>query len=226
MAKKKKFQETTIQNYYDLKTDKVDELVAALKGENFDDGDISMNISDCTGADDASTVTRFGRQKKFDPYKVDFLSKIPVWVKALFVKWWFAGAVCWFILMGVVGIDELDQMIICGVVTGMVTDILVNPLFRYMESDRKEYNPYIMFPFPFKAFWTFFTNIIYYTAVILTVNLCYTGISMLFGIQSAWVEPLLFGVFVVAADMAFIGVKDGIVYLVKKIRNRERTENV
>ena len=45
MAKKKKIQETTIENYYDLKIDKVDELVAALK----DDGgaaneDISFDI--------------------------------------------------------------------------------------------------------------------------------------------------------------------------------------
>ena len=31
--KKKKIQETTIENYYDLKIDKVDELVAALKAE-------------------------------------------------------------------------------------------------------------------------------------------------------------------------------------------------
>ena len=36
MAKKnKKFKETTIENYYDLKIDKVDELVAALKGDDF-----------------------------------------------------------------------------------------------------------------------------------------------------------------------------------------------
>ena len=35
MAKKnKKVRETSIENYYDLKLDKVDELVAALKGES------------------------------------------------------------------------------------------------------------------------------------------------------------------------------------------------
>ena len=39
-------------------------------------------------------------------------------------------------------------------------------------------------------------------------------------------EPLLFGVFAVAVDMIFIGVKDGIVYLVKKLKNKERTADV
>ena len=51
MAKKKnKIRESTIENYYDLKVDKVDELVAALKEEPpADSNDLSMFISDCTG---------------------------------------------------------------------------------------------------------------------------------------------------------------------------------
>ena len=43
MAKKKKIKETTIEDFYDLKIDKVDELVAALKGEDTSEfGDVSM----------------------------------------------------------------------------------------------------------------------------------------------------------------------------------------
>ncbi len=87
MAKKKKIQETTIENYYDLKIDKVDELVAALK----DDGgaaneDISFDIYECTGVDDPKNVKRNGKQKQFDPYKTDFLGRVPAWLKALLVK--------------------------------------------------------------------------------------------------------------------------------------------
>ena len=48
MAKKKKIKETTIEDFYDLKIDKVDELVAALKGEDTSEfGDVSMKISAC-----------------------------------------------------------------------------------------------------------------------------------------------------------------------------------
>ncbi len=38
------------------------------------------------------------------------------------------------------------------------------------------------------------------------------------------VEPLLFGVFAVIIDMIFIGIKDGIVILIKKRKNAKKEE--
>lgn len=221
MAKKnKKVRETSIENYYDLKLDKVDELVAALKGESTEEfGEVSMKISDCTdGASDG--------KKEFDPYKTDWLGKIPVWIKALFIKWWFAGVLCYFVNMGL-GIyitNDLDRFMLSGIVMGLMVELLVNPLFRFLETDKREFDKYTMFPFPFKAFWTFFTNIIYYVPVTFGVNLCYLVINKY--MFSLGMEPLLFGVFAVAVDMIFIGIKDGIVYLVKKLKNKERTADV
>ncbi|MDE6597099.1 MAG: hypothetical protein K2K60_00490 [Clostridia bacterium] len=235
MAKKnKKFKETTIENYYDLKIDKVDELVAALKGDDFEDSEsVSMNISDCTGETNDAYLTRRGKQKQFDPYKIDKFSRIPAWIKALFIKWWFAGMVCYFVKMGINISDPLDSIVLCGAVLGLIVDVLVNPLFRYMESDRKEYNAYMMFPFPFKQFWTFFTNILYYVLVLAFVNGCYLGLNELINLIKGTtqqlhigVEPLLFAVFAVAVDMAFIGIKDGIVYLVKKSKSKKKEGEV
>lgn len=229
MAKKdKKNQESTIENYYDLKVDKVDELVAALKGEDTtlqDDINYAMNAS--MGVNDPKNVTRFGKEKEFDPYKTDFLSKIPVWVKALFVKFWFAGATCYFIMMGIMYSTGLDAVVITGAVLGIIVDMLVNPTLRYLETDRKEYNAYMMFPFPFKAFWTFFANIFYYILVVGLVGLIYFGIGSSAGPASEGllpfgVEPLLFGVFCVIVDMAFIGIKDGAVALVRHLKNRKK----
>ena len=201
MSKKKKpVRETTIENYYDLKVDKVDELVAALKGEApRDDNDLTMFIS--------------------------------VWLKAIFIKWWFAGAVCYFILVGLQNVikDPLDMIAFTGITLGLVVEVLVNPLFRYLERGDKEYAPYMMFPFPFKAYWTFFTNIIYYVLVAACVNGLYLAMNLainaLNGTQAiAGVEPLLFGVFFVVADMLFIGIKDLAVYLVG--RNAKERANV
>lgn len=234
MAKKKKIQETTIENYYDLKVDKVDELVAALKDELPPEksDDLSMFISDCTGIDEPSSYTKYGRKKEFDPYKVDFLGRIPAWIKAFFVKWWFAGAVCYFVMWGV-GLIGLDGIIVSGAVLGLVTEILVNPLLRFMERGSREYDAYMMFPFPFKAYWTFFTNILYYIAVIALVNGLYFGmnelINLINGTQGTiplGVEPLVFGTFCLIADMALIGIKDLIVYLVKKSRKKEELAGV
>lgn len=234
MAKKKnKIRESTIENYYDLKVDKVDELVAALKEEPpADSNDLSMFISDCTGVDSPENYTRTGKKKQFDPYKIDFLGRIPAWIKAFFVKWWFAGAVCYFIMWGLQNYvsDPLDLIVLTGVILGLVVEILVNPLLRYMERGEREYDNYIMFPFPFKAYWTFFTNVIYYVLVAACVNLCYFGLNELINAVSGTqgitgVEPLLFGTFCVIADMVFIGIKDLAVYLVKRSK-KEKTPDV
>lgn len=224
MAKKnKKIQETTIENYYDLKVDKMNELVAALKEESPpDDNNLTMFISDCTGEDAPENYTRTGKKKEFDPYKVDFLGRIPTWIKAVFIKWWFAGAVCYFIMWGI-GLQSLDGIVVSGAVLGLVVEMLVNPLFRFMERGNREYDPYMMFPFPFKAYWTFFTNILYYVLVIACVNGIYFGMNELInyanGTENAiplGVEPLVFGTFALIADMFFIGIKDLIVFIVKK----------
>lgn len=216
MAKKDKKTTDDMQNYYDLKIDKVDELVAALKGEDTAKyGEVSTNIEECTG------VKSDGKKKEFDPYKTDLLSKIPVWLKALFIKWWFCGMVCYFIGMGLglVITSTLDLVVVTGIVLGIAVEVLVNPVFKYLETDAREYDNYMMFPFPFNAYWTFFANIIYYALIACGVAGCYFVINeYMFSLTR---EPLLDGVFTLAIDMLFIGIKDLTVFLVKKYRRKE-----
>ena len=232
MSRKKRKQapETTIENYYDLRIDKVNELVAALKDEDaeFED-EVNYGINTNTGINDPKNIKRSGKEKQFDPYKTDFLAKIPVWIKAFFVKFWFAGAVAYFVTWGIGLGNTLDSLVLTGAVLGLVVDVLVNPLFRYMETDRKEYNAYMMFPFPFKQFWTFFTNILYYIVVLIFVNYCYFGMNEFINyvkgtsdVIAVGVEPLLFGAFCVVADMIFIGIKDGIVALIRHLKKKKK----
>lgn len=226
MSKKKnknKNQEEKLENYYKLKVKETDELVAALKGENLDDTPMpSTNIAEITGEEEKPGASK--RSTEFDPYKTDKLSRIPCWIIALFVKWWFAGAVCYFVIMGL-GMtitDTLDMTFVSGAVLGLLTELMVNPIFRMLESDKKQYNNFMMFPFPFKAYWTFFTNIIYYIIVVFLVSVLYAVISI--NIVETPVEPLLFGTLVLIVDMAFIGIKDLIVYLVKKTKTKKEKE--
>lgn len=213
MAKKKKIKETTIEDFYDLKVDKVDELVAALKGEDTSAyGEVSMKISDCTGED--------GKGKEFNPYRTDFLSRIPTFLKAFFVKWWFAGVVCFFVNMGLgIYVAAPDLVILDGIFLGLIAEVLVNPLFRFMETDKREYNDYMMFPFPFKAYWTFFTNVLYYTVVAVIVDVIYFYIGE-YIFKNIAIAPITWALVVLAVDMIFIGIKDLVVHLVKK-RKRE-----
>ena len=214
MAKKKKIKETTIEDFYDLKVDKVDELVAALKGEDTSQyEEVSMNISEIVGDGKNSS-------KEFNPYRTDFFSRVPAFIKALFLKWWFAGVVCFFVNMGLGPyISTEDLLLLDGIVLGLIVDVLVNPLFHFMESDKREYNAYMMFPFPFKAYWTFFTNVLYYVGVVLLVNVFYNIINeFMFSLS---IEPLSWALIVLAVDMVFIGIKDLVVHLVKRRKNEE-----
>ena len=226
MAKKKKqIKETTIENYYDLKTKEVDDLVEALKsGSNAEPKDISTNITEITGEE---VKSKKEKDRNFDPYKRDKLSALPTWLKALFIKWWFAGCVCFFIMMGLgmyIASGE-NLMLITGAVLGLVVDIMVNPIFHFIESDRRELDPYMMFPFPFKKYWTLFANLIYYVGIMFLVNYAYAGINALISLSGSdarfFIEPLLFGTFCVMIDMAFIGIKDLIVYLVKRHKDKK-----
>ena len=232
MSKKKKKQEkeTTIENFYDLKVNEVDELVSILKGdETSSEKEITTDIKEITGEE---VKGKSERAKNFDPYKRDKLAMLPTWLKAIFIKWWFAGCVCYFIMWGLGELltNEFDfvRAIFLGLIMGMVVDLLVNPSFRYLDSDRKEYDNYMMFPFPFKQFWTFFANMIYYVIVVVIVYISYRGLNQLIMLANDdWfvgVEPLLFGTICVIIDMAFVGIKDLSVYLVERHKNKKREE--
>ena len=220
MAKKNKDKEkeTTIENFYDLRTDAVDDLVEALRtGESKEE--VSTNISEITG--EQIEAKPGSKKAEFDPYRRDKLASIPVWIKAIFIKWWFAGCVCYFIMMGLGAYiaSSLDLMFLVGLAMGVVVDIFVNPIYHYFESPEKEYDPYMMFPFPFKAFWTFFTNILYYLVVIILVNFVTNLINL--GSLKMWLSPLVFATLTTLIDMAFIGIKDLIVYLVKRSKQKK-----
>lgn len=233
MSKKKKKQqkETTIENYYDLKIEQVDDLVAILKDDAAaKNKEVTTDIEEITGE---KVKGASEKKKNFDPYKSEIFRKVPTWLKALFVKWWFAGCVCYFIMWGLGEYLENEfgivRALILGVVMGAIVDLMVNPVLTFFEKYDGEYDNYIMFPFPFKKFWTFFANIIYYVCVLFVVFCIYWGIELLVqlcGASMVWsgVEPLLFGVFTVMVDMAFIGIKNLIVYLVKKRKNKKIEE--
>jgi hypothetical protein len=123
--------------------------------------------------------------------------------------------------------DDLDMIIVLGIVMGIVVDVFVNPIFHFLESDRKEYDNFMLFPFPFKKFWTFFTNILYYMCVIIAVAYIFVFINgtLLNGKATLGVEPLLFGIFTVIVDMIVIGIKDLIVFLIRRAK-KHTTENL
>lgn len=212
MAKKKDNKNHTPEkkssaDYYNLKTDAVDRLVNA-KNKTYE-------------------------KTKEDPGKEyrskGFLSKIPSWIKALFIKFWFNGAVCFFIFwgLGLYVTDMLDMIVVLAVVMGMVTDILVNNAFRFLESYKGQNDKWMMFPK--KKYWTFFANIFYAFFILVGVIWFYNILNVVLngmnGTESEMyvgVEPILFGLSFMAIDMLFITMKNTMIKIISDAKQKNR----
>jgi len=179
------------KDYYKLNTDAVNRLATA-NAEN------ARKVSD----------------KEIEKYKSSKLGSIPVWVKALFIKFWFAGAVCFFFYWGLAMYlnSWLDQMFVFGVGLGIVTDLLTSNILKFISSSDKEYYPYMMFKSG--KYWTFVANILY---AFILLYLTYS----IYNLLHLDVEPILFGIIYTALDMLFIKAKD---WIVTKFNLRRRPE--
>ena len=140
---------------------------------------------------------------------------IPEIVKILFIKAWFAGAVCFFFLWGLgtyIG-SMIDMLFILGVALGMATDLLVNNVLRFIEKTEGANDKYMMFPK--KKTINLFLNVAYSFLIVISVyglyNLINTVITSITGNADSvplGVEPILFGVFCLGFDMLFVTMKN------------------
>ena len=83
------------------------------------------------------------------------------WAKAILVKMWFAGSVCFFIYWGLSAYlsAALDLLLVFGVALGVVTDVITNNILRYLAKTGTGLERWMMFPD--KKYITFFGNILY-----------------------------------------------------------------
>ena len=136
------------------------------------------------------------------------------WAKAILIKVWFAGAVCFFFLWGL-GIylpDQLDQLLILGLALGTVTDLLTNNLFRFYAKRPGDNDQWMMFPM--KRFISLPLNILYAFVllwlVVMTYSLLNRAIIAATGAVNTLplgVGPILFGVFTTLWDLLLIRCK-------------------
>jgi hypothetical protein len=156
-------------------------------------------------------------QRLKDPakrYRSDFLDRIPAPVKTLFLKFWFYGAICYFIFWGL-GLNiasTLDMIFVLAVALGVITDILLNNIIRFIETVPGENEKWLMFPK--KKFWTFFANILYAFIVLICVIQTYEIIAIFH------VEPILFGLFYMGFDLLFVGMKNLLFKIIEDAKNK------
>jgi len=192
---------------YNLKSEAVDELVDAQAGE----------------APEYS-------EEELAKYRSGGKFRIPEPVKVLFIKAWFAGAVCYFILwgLGMYIYSLIDMMFVLGIVLGMATDLLTNNVIRFIEKTPGANDKWLLLPK--KGMASFFGNIVYSIILLICVYNLYTGINNVYAAVTGntevvllGVEPVLFGVFCMGFDMLFILIKRTIGAIIADAKNKART---
>lgn len=178
--------------YYDLKTQAIQDLVEADESN--------------------SPIVPEAELRK---YRSGSKIKIAEWVKLLFIKAWFAGAVCFFFIwgLGIYMANMVDTLFITGICFGMVTDLLTNNVLRFFAKTKGANDRYMMFPQ--KSYWTFPLNILYCYLILACVVGIYTAINVVLSAIlrlpsdtiAIGVEPILFGLFSMAVDQLFITIK-------------------
>lgn len=185
-------------DYYKLKTQAVDDLVNA----------------------DESNSPEVSREE-LNRYKSGPKLQVADWVKLLFIKGWFAGAVCFFFVWGLGNsvADQLDLILITGLALGAVTDLLTNPVLRFFEKTPGDHSRWMMFPK--KGFITLPLNVIYGYVVVIFVFMIYSAINTIaanvtgnWDVTALGVEPVLFGVFCLGVDLLLLQGKHLLIRLV------------
>ena len=153
-------------------------------------------------------------QEELDKYRSGPKIRLRSWAKAILIKIWFAGSVCFFIFWGLSSYvaDRLDLLLIFGIVLGIVTDLLTNNILRTCAETPGANDRWMMFPE--KRYITFPLNILYAILLLLCTDFLYTLINLAIagvtggaGGYTLGVGPILFGVFYTAFDLLFISIK-------------------
>lgn len=203
----KRTNNSSTSDNYKLNTSAVDRLVDASKGK-------VVEVD----------------EKEVNQYKSGKLQKIPTFIKAIFIKWWFAGAACFFFLwgLGTVIQNQLALLLVLGFGLGIITNMLANNLLRFLESSDREYDKWILFPW--RKWWTIFLDVIFSFVLLFLVVKTYDGINALIiytkqldpNSVPLGVEPFLFGIFYIVYDLAIIWLRNLIIFIINKIIYRHK----
>ncbi len=192
---------------YEMKSEAVEKLVDAQKGN----------------------VPEFS-QEELEKYRSKKLN-IPEWVKIIFIKFWFAGAVCFFFLWGLGNYVTalLDMLFITGAALGMVTDLLTNNVIRFIEKTPGANDKWLLCTK--RGVVGFGLNILSAYVVLLCVFLTYNVINYaIVSITGAadtvplGVEPLLFGLLCTGYDLGLGGMKRMVQGIIRDAKNAARNQ--
>lgn len=169
-------------------------------------------VADLVNADESNSPEV--SEEELRKYRSGHKFHIAEWVKIVFIKAWFAGAVCFFFIwgLGTYMADMLDSLFVTGIALGVVTDLLTNNVLRFFEKTPGANSRWMMWPQ--KGFISFPLNILHGFVVLYLVYVLYNIINLFIvkitGMTDTIplaVGPIFFGIFCMLCDLLLIKIK-------------------
>ncbi len=139
--------------------------------------------------------------------------RVSDWVKAILIKIWISGMICYFFIWGIstISLNPWDQLLVIGIALGLATNLMTNNIYRFIAKTAGAYDRWMMFPG--KKLYFLPLDIAYAVLLAACTIMTYNGINLLAagGKETAGpalgVEPFLFGIIVTLWDLLFLGCK-------------------
>ncbi len=193
-------------SYYQLHTGAVEDLVTANKENTPRYSEAELN------------KYRSGKKKW----------AFPQWLKVGLIKFWFYGAVCYFVFwgLGLYLADQLDLYFVAAIVLGMVTDLLINHFLRFTEKLPGGSKKWMMVTRRGTA--GFFLNLAYGFLLIFLIITVYNMtntviVAMYNGSENApllHVEPLFFGLATTGVDTLCVTIRNTLRKMVEDAKRK------
>ena len=204
MPEERKTAQETAAAYYGLEKNAVEELAGANSAN-------SPAVS-------REELKKYRGRKKLS---------VPDTLKALFAKFWFAAAVCFFFMWGLSIPNALDLLVVLSLAGGLVTDLLTNGTLRLLAKTEGQFDRFMMWPGRKKLI-TLPLNVLHSALVTVLVYLFYNVLNtLLIRLLSLpedsvplGVEPILFGLFYLGFDLLIILVKNTLVRIVNDAKKK------
>lgn len=148
------------------------------------------------------------KNNELHPYKTSFFSKIPLKVRIPLIKWWFMGAIYYFVGWGLPQFRSsgIDTIFILGLIIGLVNITVLQYIIKELSVSPDVYNIYLSIRN--KSVLRGLISVIYGWIIAALIATTYELLNRLFIIVfslkentvSIGVEPILFGILYVLFD--------------------------
>lgn len=177
------------------------------------------------------------------PYEVDKFSKIPSWIKILFLKYWAAAAAVFFFLVSNFLLDftqleeegkkaesnlTIDFIVILFICLGLTLffTYIVRPIVRFMFNRQDNTFKYNMVNV--RGLWALPLNFAY----MFIVSFCIYPLQFIFTVkwgintnmfgQAAGIDPFTFGLMFLIVDYVFLSIKNLIIAIYHRVSYKKQ----